>query len=138
MPPKPLDKHTLKEWLLNSDATNRPKNFVVIDVRDDDHIGGHIVKSRNHPSASFTHNLPYLHEELHQVPALIFHCALSQQRGPAAASMYLSYRDRIASSDKSDQQIYVLTGGFTEWQKEFGKDQRLTEAFDEKLWKYYT
>ncbi|KAK9367161.1 Rhodanese-like domain-containing protein [Lipomyces kononenkoae] len=148
MPPKILDKHTLKTWLLagpTSDAV-LPSSFAIIDVRDDDYIGGHIKTSRHHPSSSFALGLPYLHAELQEFPVLVFHCALSQQRGPAAANMYLRYKDMIGS-DKSpasdlagigiEQAVYVLRGGFTEWQREFGKDERLTEAYDESYWKYF-
>ncbi|KAK7206517.1 Rhodanese-like domain-containing protein [Myxozyma melibiosi] len=128
---KILDKNTLRNWLL---AEPRSKSLAIIDVRDDDHIGGHIVGSRHHPSSSFGQNLPYLHEELRPFSTVVFHCALSQQRGPSAANMYARYAEMIGSAPTT-QSVYVLRGGFTEWQQEFGSDGRLTEAYDEKLWK---
>ncbi|KAK9361531.1 Rhodanese-like domain-containing protein [Lipomyces starkeyi] len=150
MPPKIIDKHTLKTWLLADPATDafRPSSFAIIDVRDDDYIGGHIKTSRHHPSSSFAVGLPYLHTELQEFPALVFHCALSQQRGPAAANMYIRYKEMIGSyktpdseyteqKTRTEQAVYVLRGGFTEWQREFGKDERLTEAYDEGYWKYF-
>ncbi|KAJ8102916.1 Rhodanese-like domain-containing protein [Lipomyces tetrasporus] len=150
MPPKILDRHTLKSWLLADPATDafRPTSFAIIDVRDDDYAGGHIKTSRHHPSSSFATGLPYLHAELQKFPVLVFHCALSQQRGPAAASMYMRYKDmtgphKTPGSEYADQktgpeqEVYVLKGGFTEWQREFGKDERLTEDYDEGYWKYF-
>ncbi|KAK9240299.1 hypothetical protein V1525DRAFT_370576 [Lipomyces kononenkoae] len=148
MPPKILDKHTLKTWLLADPATDavRPSSFAIIDVRDDDYIGGHIKTSRHHPSSSFAVGLPYLHAELQEISVLVFHCALSQQRGPAAANMYLRYKNMIGADkapvsgyvaeSSTEQMVYVLRGGFTEWQREFGQDERLTEAYDEGYWKY--
>jgi hypothetical protein len=82
----------------------------------------------------------------------VFHCALSQQRGPGAALRYLRERDRIipavtTSDDQAApaangplqkhlpaQKVYVLDRGFVGWQELFGEDERLTEGYRKELW----
>ncbi|KAK9455501.1 Rhodanese-like domain-containing protein [Dipodascopsis uninucleata] len=140
-----LDKVVLRSWMLNESSPSvpqRPASFAVVDVRDDDYIGGHIHSSHHYPSSNLACTLPSLYSALQSVDALVFHCALSQQRGPKAASMYMRYREMIdpprdSSAEFKKQQVYVLRGGFTEWQQEFGRDSRLTEAYEESIWKYY-
>lgn len=38
--------------------------------------------------------------------------------------------------EKKEQQVYVLRGGFVEWQERFGEDARLTEGYEKALWKH--
>jgi len=59
-----------------------PKSFQIVDVRDDDYIGGHIPGTLNVPSRQFSSRVEDLIEELKGHDAVIFTCALSQQRGP--------------------------------------------------------
>ncbi len=67
----------------------------IVDVRDDDHIGGHIHSSINVPSASLDQRWPEVTKDLADKDIVIFHCYLSQQRGPSAALRYLRERDAI-------------------------------------------
>lgn len=74
---------------------------------------------------------------------VVFHCSLSQQRGPSAALRYARERQRLLGSSASptsdegvqEQQVYVLDGGFVQWQEKFGKDTRLTSAYVEDIWR---
>jgi rhodanese-related sulfurtransferase len=80
-------------------------------------------------------------------PTVVFHCALSQQRGPSAALRYLRERtaqDAAAAAKKGgddgdaktqQQTVYVLDRGFVGWQEEYGTDERLTEGYRVELWK---
>jgi len=74
---------------------------------------------------------------------VIFHCALSQQRGPSSALKYLRERERMNNSgqlgigaDGQDlkQRVYVLDGGFQKWQEAYGEDPELTEGYVKDLW----
>lgn len=56
------------------------KDYLVVDVRDSDFIGGHIVNCHNSPSTTFPDKLDDLVKDTNDVPQVIFHCALSQQR----------------------------------------------------------
>ena len=69
---------------------------------------------------------------------VVFHCALSQQRGPSAALRYLRERDEktaknightkapsdeesgtpaVATGSVKEQEVFVLDGGFVKWQE---------------------
>ena len=82
-------------------------NLAVIDVRDDDHVGGHISNSTHVPSSSLDYRIPELVRKLVDKQTVVFHCALSQQRGPSAALRYLKERESRGFAGKSaakDQQ----------------------------------
>jgi len=92
--------------------------------------------------------------------AVIFHCSLSQQRGPSAAMQYTRARkeyvakERKAAAEQAapapapappqdaekkeqdTQEIYVLEGGFNKWQELYGEDDTLTEGFDRRIWRH--
>lgn len=113
------------------------KDVAVVDVRDDDHVGGHIRGSIHCPSASLGPRLPGLIKQLQDKKNIVFHCALSQQRGPVAAARYLQELEAAETFQEASmpsQQVYVLDLGFVGWQKDYGKDARLTEAYAEDVW----
>ncbi|KAF2762956.1 hypothetical protein EJ05DRAFT_433083 [Pseudovirgaria hyperparasitica] len=118
-----------------------PSSIAIIDVRDDDHIGGHIRGSTHVPSQQLDVRMPELLRLHGDKEMLVFHCALSQVRGPKAALGYLRAREeKMAKSPsggiKEGQKVCVLQGGFGDWQRSYGKDERVTEAFDEELWEF--
>ena len=119
------------------------------------------------------------------MPIVVFHCALSQQRGPGAALRYSRERrrriekgeinartnpgvkngkgeerggkeevdgmeekwieseeDRGIKDDEAgngvkEQEVYVLDQGFVGWQRLYGTDERLTEAYAADVWVDY-
>jgi rhodanese-related sulfurtransferase len=60
-----------------------------------DHIGGHIRHSIHAPSSTLDHKIPELVRKLKDKETVVFHCALSQQRGPSAALRYIRERERL-------------------------------------------
>lgn len=56
------------------------KDFLVVDVRDDDYAGGNIKGCLNQPSRDFLMTVDGLVKQIKEVPIVIFHCALSQIR----------------------------------------------------------
>lgn len=103
-----------------------------------DHIGGHIFSSIWAPSASLDARLPELIRTLSDKKKVIFHCALSQQRGPSAALRYARQRAALLAPEQiEEQQIYVLEGGFMSWQELYGTNPKLTEAYIADIWKNY-
>ena len=56
------------------------KDYCIVDVRDDDRIGGHIKGSHNSPSSDFLNKVDELVKQTKGVQTVIFHCALSQAR----------------------------------------------------------
>ena len=90
---------------------------------------------------------------LQRTEKVVFHCALSQERGPSAALRYIRERERLVGQGSvrkagevadeerdSDgkvkkQEVLVLDGGFTEWQEKYGEDESVTEGFRKELWR---
>ncbi|GAA5997508.1 uncharacterized protein JCM10292_000898 [Rhodotorula paludigena] len=65
------------------------KDYQVVDVRDDDYRGGNIPGAIRAPSEERTdESVKQLVDKLQGVPKVIFHCSLSQVRGPKAARIY--------------------------------------------------
>ncbi|KAI1382695.1 Rhodanese-like protein [Hypoxylon trugodes] len=137
----------LAEMLLAS--SNQPASdttIAIIDVRDDDHLGGHIKSSMHFPSRSLDATMPTLLRKLADKDVVVFHCALSQQRGPGAALRYLREKEAAfaaaaavkkaedGSKPGKQQQVYVLDKGFVGWQEVYGPDERLTESYRKELW----
>ncbi|KAH6856314.1 hypothetical protein B0I37DRAFT_412247 [Chaetomium sp. MPI-CAGE-AT-0009] len=94
---KRLSAASLSQTLLAAQerAASGNPTIAIIDVRDDDYIGGHIKGSVNVPSRTLDAMLPTLVRQLQDKETVVFHCALSQQRGPAAALRYLRERERL-------------------------------------------
>ena len=124
-----MSRETLSELLQTPSDS-----LAIIDVRDDDYIGGHIKGSMNVPSTTLDHRIPELVRILKDKEKVVFHCALSQQRGPNAAYRYMSERQRVlkiemggkeeGSEERSiekanEQQVLILDGGFVKWQEKF-------------------
>ncbi|KZP01309.1 hypothetical protein CALVIDRAFT_131301 [Calocera viscosa TUFC12733] len=95
--------------LLTSTTDQPPK---IVDVRDDDHISLH------YPSTRFITEVNKLVEKLKDEQVVVFHCALSQQRGPKAARIYAETRANLLP-DAPAQKVVVLRGGFMQFQAEF-------------------
>ncbi|KAF9113874.1 hypothetical protein BGX27_000630 [Mortierella sp. AM989] len=129
--PTYIDSEVLKA--LVEDKSKVPgKDYLVIDVRDDDRVGGHIPGSVNIPSKELPDRLPTLIGEYQHVPELFFHCALSQVRGPKAARRWSDAL--LASQGAYPQKINILRGGFGDWQRKYKDDKILVEAYEEEYW----
>ncbi|KAA1469942.1 Rhodanese-like protein [Dentipellis sp. KUC8613] len=133
MPLSYIDPDELAQ-IIKSDKVPH-KDYIVVDVRDDDYVGGNIKSSHNAPSSHFLVNVNQLVEKTKDVPMVIFHCALSQQRGPRAARIYSETRDNLQLAGKdTDHQILVLRGGFAQFQAKFKDDPGLVENWDPDVW----
>ena len=87
------------------------------------------------PSSDLDIKTPELIRTLKDKDKVVFHCALSQQRGPSAALRYARERQRLhRPQEGKGQEIYVLDGGFTMWQAKFGEDEKLTEGYVRDIW----
>jgi len=144
-----LTREQLSQQLRDKPVRDSSSDTAVIDVRDSDYIGGHIAGCQNIPYASLDYRLPELVRTLRDKQTVVFHCMLSMQRGPSAALAYMRERekqssgkkvqgeenkDEAASKGKAEQKVYVLQGGFSQWQEKYGEDKRLTEGYVKDLW----
>ncbi|KAL1632944.1 Cdc25 phosphatase Ibp1 [Neofusicoccum ribis] len=116
-------------------ATTQEPRVAVIDVRDSDFFGGHIRGCTNVPTAALDYRLPELVRLLRGARTVVFHCALSQQRGPSAALRYLRERGRLLGGE-GEQDVCVLEGGFVKWQEKYGTDETVTEGYLKDIWEY--
>jgi len=106
--PTPIPATSLREWVLSKQPKSSdnkqesspvssnppiPKSFKIVDVRDDDYIGGHIPGSINIPSRQFSSRVEDLVDELRDHEAVVFTCALSQQRGPNVLCLRGTFSD---------------------------------------------
>ena len=97
--PRRMSREQLSSLLLSPNASK----LSIIDVRDDDYVGGHIKSSIHVPSSSLDYRIPEIVRTMADKETVVFHCALSQQRGPTAALRYLKERDRSIKTGKVDR-----------------------------------
>ncbi|CDK26034.1 unnamed protein product [Kuraishia capsulata CBS 1993] len=133
---KYLEPTTLRNWLRQGCSATGSK-FLVVDVRDFDYVGGHIKNGRNLPANTLTKELPKLAEDVldKDYKDVVFHCALSQQRGPTAAMSFLRYLNKTETEIKG-LTVWILRGGFTKWQELYGEDDSATEGYDKRIWEF--
>lgn len=97
---------------------SKSPGLAIIDVRDNDYIGGHIIGCQNVPTGTHDYKMPELVRTLKDKDTVVFHCVLSQQRGPSSALRYLRERERLGGEGAEEKQrVYVLDGGFQKWQE---------------------
>ncbi|KAJ7367224.1 Rhodanese-like domain-containing protein, partial [Mycena albidolilacea] len=110
------------------------RDYLVVDVRDDDYAGGNIKNAVNIPSREFLTGVDNLVQKTADVKAVVFHCALSQMRGPKAARIYEETRNNSKLVQDKPQEIYVLSHGFTDFQRKYKDDPALVEKWDKEVW----
>ncbi|KAK6201529.1 Rhodanese-like domain-containing protein [Scheffersomyces amazonensis] len=134
-----LNPRTLYTWFKGGSPTGQGK-FAVVDVRDSDYIGGHIRGCYHYPAGNFSYTLPDLQERLftNGINDVVFHCALSQVRGPGSTIKFINSLNGINDPEReqyfSSLRVWVLRGGFTKWQEEYGEDSDVTEDYNKELW----
>lgn len=96
---------------LRSPSAPRP---LIIDVRDSDFAGGHIRSAVNLPEDNFISDddvdaivTKYKDEEM-----IVFHCMLSQVRGPSCARRFLNRMIVVLADQEEKPDVRVLTGGY--------------------------
>ncbi|KNE55504.1 hypothetical protein AMAG_01392 [Allomyces macrogynus ATCC 38327] len=125
--------------MLRSPALVPGKDYLVVDVRDDDFEGGNIPGALHLPShqlsSPYTFDArPHL-DQFMTIPKLIFHCAMSQQRGPKAAMLIgRLLTEDAATATTAMPELYVLRGGFAAWQSAYKTEPDLLENYNAKMW----
>ncbi|KAL6585408.1 cell division cycle-related protein [Orobanche minor] len=96
-------------------ALKRRPNIAIVDVRDNERKSdGHIAGSLHFASSTFVDKLPDLVEATKDKDTLVFHCALSQVRGPRCAETFAQYlsKEKYAGVEN----IMVLKRGYNDWE----------------------
>ncbi|PFH48233.1 hypothetical protein AMATHDRAFT_49679 [Amanita thiersii Skay4041] len=107
------------------DPTKLSDNYTVIDVRRNDHSGGHVRGSHQCPAQTFYDELPGFFDKFKTSKKVIFYCGSSNGRGPRCAGWYQDYLDAVGAEHKS--QAYVLEGGVKEWLTRFTGEEDLVD-----------
>jgi rhodanese-related sulfurtransferase len=133
---------------------SKASSTAIIDVRDSDHIGGHIKGSIWIPVPELDARMPELLRIYKGKEKVVFHCMLSQQRGPQSALKFARAKeaheakekraqketDKVGDADSQEQEgssgpeVCVLEGGFGAWQARYGEDEKLTEGYVKDIW----
>jgi rhodanese-related sulfurtransferase len=120
--PARIDPEDVAE-LIKSRNSETASSFVIVDVRDDDYVGGHITGAINISSGMWDLNagkaaqrLLTEHSSSSGPTTYIFHCMKSQVRGPTCARKFVN---QIAFSGVPEgvppPVVKVLRGGFEGW-----------------------
>ncbi|TFK49982.1 NAD(P)-binding protein [Heliocybe sulcata] len=99
------------------------QDFAVIDVRRDDHKGGHVKGSHQWPAQTFYNDLPEFINTFGRTSKVIFYCGSSTGRGPRCAGWY---QGRLQELGLSSSAALVLEGGFKGWKELYGEQRDLT------------
>lgn len=96
---------------LRAPTARRP---LIIDVRDTDFAGGHIRSAVNLPEDSFMEDddVDALVEKYKNEETIVFHCMMSQIRGPFCARRFLSRMAVVLENEEKQPDVRVLTGGY--------------------------
>ncbi|KAL5540797.1 hypothetical protein UlMin_042410 [Ulmus minor] len=94
---------------------HRP-NIAIVDVRDDERsYDGHIAGSLHYASDTFSDKIPNLVQQVKGKDTLVFHCALSQVRGPSCARRLVNYLEEL-KEETGIKSVLVLERGFNGWE----------------------
>ncbi|TKY62116.1 Dual specificity phosphatase Cdc25 [Spatholobus suberectus] len=91
-------------------------SIAIVDVRDEERSSdGHISGSLHYASDTFSDNISNLVQAVEGKDTLVFHCALSQVRGPTCARRLVNYLEE-SKEDTGIKNIMVLERGFNGWE----------------------
>lgn len=128
-------------------GNNEP--ILVVDVRGDDYIGGHIkgcihlpykeLRKMSSETGDYDHIDGFIKDYLlgNSNVNVVLHCAMSQQRGPSAAlliSRVIQQEKYADFLEKANVNIMVLYKGFINWQQSYGNDSQATEDYNKYIW----
>ncbi|KAG0452919.1 hypothetical protein HPP92_025583 [Vanilla planifolia] len=96
-------------------SMRRVSKVAIVDVRDEERsYDAHIAGSHHYASGNFSGRMPDLVEALKGKDTVVFHCALSQVRGPTCAQMFVDYLSK-KSEDAGIREVVILERGFNGW-----------------------
>eukprot|EP00878_Enallax_costatus_P004216 GHUV01004446.1.p1 GENE.GHUV01004446.1~~GHUV01004446.1.p1 ORF type:complete len:144 (+),score=47.69 GHUV01004446.1:100-531(+) len=102
-------------------------DVAVVDVRNgEEFAAGHVKGALNLDSSAFSDTalVDRLVEQLAPKSQVVVHCAMSLQRGPAAAA---KLRERLLQLGL-DKQVVVMDGGFNKFSELYAADSTVVEA----------
>ncbi|TDH65075.1 uncharacterized protein CCR75_006056 [Bremia lactucae] len=125
-----MQPSVLAEILRNPDLSS--SRYVIIDVRDTDYAGGHIRSAVNIPEEFFMDNdrVDVLVDKYKDKDLIVFHCMMSQIRGPSCAKRFKSRMDVVLDGAKLKPRVLILHGGYESFQRTYKDEVDLIEMDD--------
>eukprot|EP01100_Stratorugosa_tubuloviscum_P000668 TRINITY_DN1148_c1_g1_i1.p1 TRINITY_DN1148_c1_g1~~TRINITY_DN1148_c1_g1_i1.p1 ORF type:complete len:182 (-),score=82.20 TRINITY_DN1148_c1_g1_i1:114-659(-) len=114
-----------------AELIRKREDFQVIDVRDQDFVGGNVVGAVNISHSTFESRSEELVQRYGGKKYVVFNCMHGQLRSPASA---LGFVQKLKQHSLSADNVFVLSGGFQEFLVKFGKEAGMIENFDQKYW----
>lgn len=111
------------------DKLSTPQDYLIVDVRDTDFKCGNIPNCINIPSHEFMSRIEDLKSQLGPSTVPVFHCQLSQVRGPKCARRFMD-----SYGPTNTRPVFVLEGGFEAWKEMCGNDTMYVENIDMEFW----
>ncbi|KAF8896114.1 S-adenosyl-L-methionine-dependent methyltransferase [Infundibulicybe gibba] len=107
------------------DKSKNESGYAVIDVRRNDHGGGHVRGSHQWAAQTFYDDLPKFFEKFGNTKEVIFYCGSSAGRGPRCAGWYQDYLDAEGTQGSSAK---ILEGGIKGWLNKFPDQEDLVDC----------
>ncbi|KAG1731568.1 S-adenosyl-L-methionine-dependent methyltransferase [Suillus lakei] len=87
-------------------------DYAIIDVRENDRVGGHVLESVQWRADAFAGSLDKFYDEYGKTKQVIFYCGSSKGRGSRCAAWYQDY---INGKGNTESKACVLEGGYHGW-----------------------
>ncbi|CAH0477186.1 unnamed protein product [Peronospora belbahrii] len=125
-----IEPSELVEILRNTHTSN--KLPVIIDVRDTDYAGGHIRSAVNIPEDHFMddHDVDALVDKYKDEDLIVFHCMMSQVRGPSCAKRFKSRMEIMLQDTAPKPRVLLLHGGYERFGSIYKNETDLIEMDD--------
>ncbi|KAM0332590.1 hypothetical protein ACHAQA_002874 [Verticillium albo-atrum] len=119
--------------LLKEETGAAPKDFILVDLRRNDHEGGTIRSSLNLPAQSLHPSIPTLYDTFHAAgtKTVIWYCGSSRGRGTRAAGWL---GDEIARRGDGEMKSVILEGGIKGWVAGGEEFTAHMEGFEAEKW----
>ncbi|CAG9989459.1 unnamed protein product [Clonostachys byssicola] len=129
--PPVISREELLQWIQDGKAAG--KDYLVVDLRRDDHTGGFLRGSLNLPIESLYPALPTVYNiaKASGIKTVIWYCVTSRGRGYRAAAWF---GDFLASKGESEIKSVALFEGILGWALAGDKYTAHIDEFDPQAW----
>ncbi|KAK0616629.1 Rhodanese-like domain-containing protein [Immersiella caudata] len=118
---------------LKDNSPSCQRDFVLVDLRRNDHEGGTIRGSINLPAQSLYPTIPTLYSlfKVANVRRVLWYCGSSGGRGTRAAGWFA---DHIEEQGDKEMQSLVLVGGIKGWARAGSECTEWMDGYDVSVW----
>ncbi|KIW74962.1 hypothetical protein Z517_11733 [Fonsecaea pedrosoi CBS 271.37] len=133
--PKAISREDLLERLRQGQRGGR--DFLLVDLRRNDHAGGTIKHSINLPAQTLYPSLATLYNlsTAANIPLVIFYCGSSGGRGTRAAGWLADYIADQGQQATTALQSVILKGGIKGWVAGGEEFTQWMDGFEAEAWK---